>query len=430
MLIYLRVFEIIVYLFFERLLMKKKKINIVTLGCSKNLVDSEHIIRQLGSEKFEVVADSNDLDADIVVINTCGFIKEAKEESIDTILEFAEAKKAGYLEKIYVMGCLSERYQKDLFKIIPEVDGFFGKFDFKKLTQSIGSEYKNELKNRRHITTPNHYAYLKISEGCNRTCSFCAIPAMTGKHKSIPIEDIIDEASSLVAKGTKELLVIAQDLSYYGLDIYKKPKLAELIKKLSDIKNLEWIRLHYAYPANFPFEVLQVMSERNNVCNYLDIAIQHISDNMLGRMRRNMTKQETIDLIRSIRNEVPGIAIRTTMLIGHPDETEDDFGELKNFVSDMRFEKLGVFAYSHEENTYSYKNYSDNISDEVKTSRQNEIMEMQQTISSQINNSKIGSTLKVLIDRTDGEHYVKFSNQSKVNKNTKRKQTKVVSFLF
>ena len=384
----------------------KKKINVVTLGCSKNLVDSELFLSQMKANGYEVTHDSEDMDARIVAINTCGFILDAKEESVNTILEYADAKNQGLIDKIFVFGCLTERYKDELMAEIPEVDGFYGKFQVRKMVEDLKADYKLSLSRQRYLTTPSHYAYLKISEGCNRTCSYCAIPRMTGAHISVPMEDLITEARGLAEKGVKELLVIAQDLSFYGIDLYKKSKLAELISKLSDIEGIEWIKLHYAYPANFPFELLEVMKEKPNVARYLDIALQHCSDHVLKLMRRNTTKAETVELIRRIRAEVPGIHLRTTMLVGHPGETDEDFEELKSFVREMRFERLGVFPYSHEEDTYAGEKYEDSIPLEVKQARADELMAIQQQISAEINATKIGQTLKVVIDRLEGDYYI------------------------
>jgi ribosomal protein S12 methylthiotransferase len=383
-----------------------RKVNVITLGCSKNLVDSELFLSQLHANGFEVVHDSNDEDARIVVINTCGFILDAKEESIDTIMNYVEAKGAGMIDKLFVFGCLSARYRDELLKEIPEVDGYYGKFEVKKMVEDLDGEYLLSLSNHRYLTTPSHYAYLKISEGCNRTCSYCAIPRMTGRHVSKPMESLLKEANLLVDKGVKELLVIAQDLSFYGRDLYKENKLAELVSSLSDIKGVEWIKLHYAYPSNFPFDLLPVMKERENVAKYLDIALQHISDNMLKKMRRNITKQETTELIYRIRKEVPGINLRTTLLTGHPGETDKDFEELKTFVKEARFERLGVFPYSHEEDTYAGKNYQDEIPEEVKRERADELMEIQQSISYDNTKQKVGSVMKVIVDRIDNNYFV------------------------
>jgi len=384
----------------------KKKINVVTLGCSKNLVDSELFLSQMAANGYEVSHDSEDSDARIVAINTCGFILDAKEESVNTILEYAQAKRDGLIDKIFVFGCLSERYKDDLIAEIPEVDGFYGKFQVRKMVEDLKADYKMSLSRQRYLTTPSHYAYLKISEGCNRTCSYCAIPRMTGAHISIPIEDLVSEARGLAAKGVKELLVIAQDLSYYGIDLYKESKLAQLVSELSAIEGIEWIKLHYAYPSNFPYDLLPVMNEKPNVARYLDVALQHCSDKMLKLMRRNTTKTETIHLIERIRTEVPGVHLRTTMLVGHPGETAEDFEELKTFVRDMRFERLGVFPYSHEEDTFAGEKYKDSIPQEVKQARADELMEIQQQIATEINAGKIGLTMKVVIDRLEGEYFI------------------------
>lgn len=380
--------------------------DVITLGCSKNLVDSELLIKQFQAGGFAVEHDSPNPRGEIVVINTCGFIGDAKEESIDTILNFANARKKGKIKKLYVMGCLSERYFDQLGSEIPEVDHFYGKFNWKELIKDLGLEYRADLRNERSLTTPDHYAYLKISEGCNRTCSYCAIPIITGKHKSRTIDSLVDEAQRLVDKGVKELQVIAQDLSYYGLDVYKKKSLAPLIDALSKIDGIEWIRLHYAYPAGFPMDVLDIMASNPKVCNYLDMALQHISDPMLKAMRRNVSKAETIELVNQIREKVPGIHLRTTMITGHPGETEEDFIELMEFVKNTRFERLGVFPYSHEEDTHAWKTYQDNVSDEIKQERANIIMEMQNEISRDINEEKLGTTIKVIIDREEGDYYV------------------------
>ncbi|MCK9411045.1 MAG: 30S ribosomal protein S12 methylthiotransferase RimO [Prolixibacteraceae bacterium] len=383
-----------------------KSINVVTMGCSKNLVDSELFLSQMAANGYKVVHDGGVADARMVAINTCGFILDAKEESINTILGFAEAKTRGEIDKIFVFGCLTERYKEDLIKEIPEVDGFYGKFQVKKMVEDLKAEYRMSLSHQRYQTTPPHYAYLKISEGCNRQCSYCAIPRMTGIHRSIPMDELVKEATALAEKGVKELLVIAQDLSHYGVDLYKKQKLAELTERLSAIPGIEWIKLHYAYPTKFPYDLLPVMREKDNVARYLDIALQHCSDNVLKLMCRNINKAGTIELINRIREEVPGIHIRTTMLVGHPGETEEDFEELKQFVRDMRFERLGVFPYSHEEDTFAGETYDDNIPQEVKQFRAEEIMAIQQEISLEINRKKIGSVLKVVIDRKEEDYYI------------------------
>lgn len=386
--------------------MKKNRIDVVTLGCSKNLVDSEMLMRQLLANGYTVKHDPEKPEGEIVVINTCGFIGDAKEESINMILDFADAKKRRKINQLFVMGCLTERYMEELQLEIPEVDKFYGKFAWKNLIEDLGKSYRNELGLERTLTTPSHYAYLKISEGCNRTCSYCSIPIMTGKHQSRPIEEIVEEVRHLVSTGVKEFQVIAQDLTFYGLDRYKEMKLPELIERISDVEGVEWIRLHYAYPAKFPTDLLRVMRERNNVCKYLDIALQHISDNMLAKMRRNITKQETLALIKKIREDVPGIHLRTTLMVGHPGETEEDFAELVQFTKDARFERMGAFPYSNEDGTYAYDHYEDNIEDEVKQQRMDELMAVQERISYDISQSKVGQKLKVIIDREDVDYYI------------------------
>ena len=378
----------------------------MTLGCSKNLVDSEQLMRQFDALGYEVRHDAEKPDGDIVVVNTCGFIGDAKEESINTILQFADLRKKKKIDKLFVMGCLSERYMKELNAEIPEVDKFFGKFNYTDVLKEIGQEYRADLRLERTLTTPNHFAYLKISEGCDRTCSYCAIPIITGKHRSRSIEDIEKEVRNLTSQGVKEFQIIAQDLSYYGLDRYEQQKLPELIERISDIPGVDWIRLHYAYPAHFPNDILRVMRERDNVCSYLDIALQHISDNMLKKMRRNINKSRTYDLLHKIREEVPGIHLRTTLLLGHPGETEEDVEELKQFIRDIRFERLGAFAYSNEEGTFAYKMYKDDVPEDVKQRRVDEIMSIQQGISAEINQTKIGQTMKVMIDRVEDEYFV------------------------
>ncbi len=383
-----------------------KSINVVTMGCSKNLVDSELFLSQMAANGYKVVHDGGVEDARMVAINTCGFILDAKEESINSILEFVEAKKDGKIDKIFVFGCLSERYKEDLMKEIPEVDGYYGKFQVKKMVSDLKAEYRMSLAHQRYQTTPAHFAYLKISEGCNRQCSYCAIPRMTGKHQSVPMDQLVTEATALAEKGVKELLVIAQDLSFYGIDLYKQQKLAELVQKLAAVKGIEWIKLHYAYPTNFPFDLLPVVRENSNVAGYLDIALQHCSDSVLKMMRRNITKSETIALIKKIRKEVPGIHLRTTLLVGHPGETEEDFEELKQFVREMQFERLGVFPYSHEEDTFAGETYQDTIPHEVKLARAEEIMVIQQEVASELNRQKIGSVLKVVVDRKEEDYYV------------------------
>lgn len=386
--------------------MIKNKIDIITLGCSKNLVDSELLMRQLVANGYTIEHDSDTPKGDIAVINTCGFIGDAKEESIQMILSFVNAKKQNKLKKLFVMGCLSERYMDELQAEIPEVDKFYGKFAWKNLISDLGKSYYQELEFDRSLSTPPHYAYLKISEGCDRTCSYCSIPLITGKYKSRAMEEIEEEVRHLVADGVKEFQFIAQDLTYYGLDLYREMKLPELVERISDIEGVEWIRLHYAYPARFPMDLLRVMRERDNVCKYLDIALQHISDNMLTKMRRNITKQQTFELIKRFREEVPGIHLRTTMMVGHPGETEDDFNELVDFVTQTRFERLGAFPYSHEEDTYCDKYYTDEIPAIIKQERMNKLMDVQEEISLEINESKIGETLKVMIDREDADYYI------------------------
>ncbi len=385
---------------------KQHIINVVTLGCSKNLVDSEKLMGQINANNFKVIHNSNDLKARTVVINTCGFIQDAKQESINTILEYVDAKQKGYIDHVFVMGCLSERYKSDLLKEIPEVDAIFGVNNLSDIVKALGGVYKKELIGERTITTPDHFAYLKISEGCDRTCAFCAIPIIRGKHISVAKEDVITEAKSLVSKGAKELILIAQDLTYYGIDIYKKQVLADLLKELSDIQGVEWIRLHYAYPASFPKEVLKVVRERENICNYLDIPFQHISSNVLKLMRRGVNSAQTYSLIDMFRDEVPALTLRTTLLTGHPGEEQKDFEELVEFVEKVKFERLGIFAYSEEEDTYAAKNYADSIPQNIKEERASRIMELQEQISYEKNQEKVGTTQKVLIDRQEEEFWV------------------------
>ncbi len=385
--------------------LKKNKINVFTLGCSKNIYDSEVLMGQLKANRFDVTHESDSEDAQIVIINTCGFIDNAKQESIDTILQFARAKEAGKIEKLIVTGCLSERYKPDLQKEIPNVDEFFGTRDLPRLLKSLGADYKHELIGERLLTTPAHYAYFKISEGCDRPCSFCAIPLMRGKHISIPMEELVKQAKTLAAKGTKELILIAQDLTYYGLDIYKKRNLSELLNRLSDMEGIEWIRLHYAFPAGFPMDILDVMQDKKNICNYLDMPLQHITDSMLKRMRRGTTKKKTIDLVNEIRDKVPGIAIRTTLIAGYPGETEKAFEEMKEWVTETRFDRLGIFNYSHEEDTYAFS-LNDDVPKEVKQQRAEEVMAIQQNISFELNQKKVGETYKVLFDRKEGEYFI------------------------
>ncbi|HBH49211.1 MAG TPA: 30S ribosomal protein S12 methylthiotransferase RimO [Bacteroidales bacterium] len=390
------------------MLTKKKpaKINVVTLGCSKNLVDSEKLLGQLKANELSVEHDGSDSDARTVVINTCGFIADAKAESVNTILEHVKAKEEGLLDKVFVMGCLSERYKEMLVEEIPEVDGIFGVNSLDEIVKVLGGHYKKELVGERLQTTPQHYAYLKISEGCDRTCSFCAIPLIRGKHKSKPKEALVDEAKQLVSKGVKEIMLIAQDLTYYGVDIYKSQELPDLLRKLSDIERLEWIRLHYAYPTSFPKGVLEVMKERENICNYLDIPFQHVSDNVLRNMRRGVNSSQTYDLIDMFRREVPNLSLRTTLLVGHPGESEQDFAELKEFVQKVKFDRLGVFTYSEEEDTYAAEKFEDTIPEEIKEQRAAEIMEIQEQISLDKNEAKVGKTLKTIIDRVEGEFYI------------------------
>ena len=384
---------------------KKDKVNVITLGCSKNLVDSEVILTQLKGNDIEATHEAVDDGANIVIINTCGFIDNAKQESIDTIMRYADAKNDGMVEKLYVTGCLSERYKESLVAEIPEVDAFFGTREVPALLKKLKADYKHELLGERITTTANHFAYLKIAEGCDRPCSFCAIPLMRGKHISQPIEQLVKQATHLAKNGTKELLLIAQDLTYYGLDIYKKRNLSELLKHLSDIAGIDWIRLHYAYPAGFPDDILQVIAERDNICNYLDMPLQHGSSKMLKLMRRGITREKTEALIDKIRAKNPEIAIRTTMITGHPQETEKDHQEMLSFIEKMRFERLGVFPYSHEDNTHSYS-FTDDVPEEVKQERANEIMELQEGISESLNRAKVGKTYKVLFDRIESGYFV------------------------
>lgn len=386
--------------------MSHNTIDIITLGCSKNLVDSEHLMRQLEASGYRVTHDAEHPKGEIAVVNTCGFIGDAKEESINMILELAQAKEEGHLKKLYVMGCLSERYLRELAIEIPQVDKFYGKFNWKELLQDLGKQYDEHLRLERTLTTPRHYAYLKISEGCDRTCSYCAIPIITGKHKSRPMEEILDEVRYLVGQGVKEFQVIAQELTYYGVDLYKRQALPELVERISDIAGVEWIRLHYAYPAHFPTDLFRVMRERPNVCKYMDIALQHISDNVLARMHRNVTKEETYQLIEQFRREVPGIHLRTTLMVGYPGETEEDFEELKDFVRTIRFDRMGAFAYSEEEGTYSAQHYADDVPFETKQKRLDELMDIQQGISAELSAAKIGRQMKVIIDRAEGDYYV------------------------
>ena len=386
--------------------MVKNRVDIITLGCSKNLVDSEDRMRQVEAAGYEVRHDAEKVTGEIVVINTCGFIGDAKEESINMILNFVAAKAKKKIKKLYVMGCLSERFMTELAGEIPEVDKFYGKFDWNKLLDDLGKEYVPDLRLERILTTPSHYAYIKIAEGCNRMCSYCAIPIITGHYQSRPMEDIIEEIEMLVRKGVKEFQIIAQDLTYYGMDIYKKFCIAELVDRIASVPGVEWVRLHYAYPARFPYDLLPVMRKHANVCKYLDIALQHISDNMLRMMHRHVTKEETYELLSRIRKEVPGIHIRTTLMVGHPGEGESDFEELKEFVRKARFERMGAFAYSEEEGTFSAEHYSDNIPEEVKQRRLDELMAVQEEIAAEINVSKVGQEMKVIIDREEEEYYI------------------------
>ncbi|MEM9337232.1 MAG: 30S ribosomal protein S12 methylthiotransferase RimO [Bacteroidota bacterium] len=385
--------------------LKKDKVNIVTLGCSKNLVDSEVMLTQLRGNKIDATHESATDKANIVIVNTCGFIDNAKQESIDTILRYVDAKEEGLIDKVYVSGCLSQRYREDLQTEIPNVDAWFGTGELPALLKKFKADYKKELVGERITTTSQHYAYLKIAEGCDRPCSFCAIPLMRGKHVSKPIEQLVSEAKSLVSKGTKELLLIAQDSTYYGLDLYKKRNLAELLDQLSDVEGLEWIRLHYAFPSGFPEDVLDVMAAKPNICNYLDIPLQHASSNMLKLMRRGTTREKTEALLDKMRTKVPDIAIRTTLIAGHPQERESDFEEMLDFVEKSKFERLGIFTYSHEENTHSHS-FEDDVPEEVKQQRANAVMELQEGISWQLNESKIGKVFKVLIDRVEGGNFI------------------------
>ena len=386
--------------------MKKNQIDIVTMGCSKNLVDSETLMKLFEDNGYHCVHDPKRPQGEIAVINTCGFIEDAKQESIDTILEVIQAKEEGRLRKLYVMGCLSQRYQKELEAEMPEVDKFYGKFNYKELLKELGKAEVPACSGTRHLTTPHHYAYIKISEGCNRRCAYCAIPIITGKHVSRPMDEILDEVRQLVADGVKEFQIIAQELTYYGVDLDGKHHITELISRMADIPGVKWIRLHYAYPNQFPLDLLDVMREKPNVCKYLDIALQHISDNMLNRMHRHVSKQETIDLLKTIRERVPGIHIRTTLMVGFPGETQEDFHELLEFVRTQRFERMGAFAYSEEEGTYSANNYEDDVPAEVKQRRLDELMILQQEISAEVEAEKVGKILKVIIDRKEGDYYI------------------------
>lgn len=382
------------------------KIDIITLGCSKNLVDSERLMRQLEAVGYEVTHDAEELTGEIAVVNTCGFIADAQEESINMILELAQRKTEGDLKKLYVMGCLSERFMDELGKEIPEVDRYYGKFDWTRLLFDLGHEYDESIGNERHITTPSHYAYLKISEGCNRKCAYCAIPIITGAHRSRPMEEILDEVRHLVSCGVKEFQVIAQELTFYGLDLYKERRIAALVQAMSDIPGVEWIRLHYAYPTDFPMELLDVMRDNKNVCKYLDIALQHISDNVLDAMHRHISKEETYRLIENIRKQVPGIHLRTTLMVGFPGETDEDFKELCDFVRWARFERMGAFAYSEEQGTPSARLYEDNIPEDVKQERLSRLMRLQQRISAEMQEEKVGKEMRVVIDREEGDWYI------------------------
>ena len=384
--------------------LKKDKYNVITLGCSKNLVDSENLITQLKGNAFDVIHDSDD-DANIIIVNTCGFIDLAKQESIDTILQYADLKRDGEIDKLYVTGCLSQRYKDDLEVEIPEVDAFFGTMEMPNLLAKLNADYKHDLVGERFITTPEHYAYLKISEGCNRTCSFCAIPLMRGKHISKPIEALVKEAQNLAKMGVKEIMLIAQELTYYGLDLYKERQLPQLLDALSEVEGIEWIRLHYAYPSKFPLEIFDAIARQPKVCNYLDIPLQHANNDVLKRMRRQITREETVELINIARERVPNIAIRTTFLVGHPGETEAEFQDLCDFVEKMRFERVGVFKYSHEENTSAH-DFADDVNDETKQARADRIMEIQQDISFEKNQKKVGQTFRVLIDKKEGGYFV------------------------
>lgn len=379
--------------------------NVVTLGCSKNIFDSELMMAQLKANNYEVEHESQTEDSSIVIINTCGFIDNAKEESINSILHFADAKEAGLVDKVYVTGCLSQRYKDDLEKEIPNVDGYFGTRDLPRLLKTLKADYKKELIGERLLTTPSHYSYFKIAEGCDRPCSFCAIPLMRGKHKSTPEEQLIKNAESLVAQGTKELILIAQDLTYYGLDLYGKRTLADLLKKLSDVNGLDWIRLHYAYPSGFPMDVIDVMKERDNICNYLDIPLQHGSSRMLKAMRRGINREKTTQLIHDIRDKIPEIAIRTTLIAGYPGETEEDFQEMYDWVEEMRFDRMGCFTYSHEENTHAF-NFEDDVPDNIKQSRASSLMDLQSGISFEMNQEKVNKTFKVLFDKMENGYFI------------------------
>ena len=386
--------------------MRKNKVQVISLGCSKNLVDSEHLLRQLQAAGYSIEHNPKRVDGEVVVVNTCGFIADAQEESINTILQLGEAKRKGRIGRLYVMGCLAERFMADLQAELPEVDKFYGKFSWPNLLSDLGKAYSSDLSGERVLTTPRHYAYLKISEGCNRFCAFCAIPLITGRHKSVPIERLLDEVRLLVAQGVKEFNVIAQDISSYGLDIYGKMMLPELIDQMAQISGVEWIRLHYAYPTQFPYDILPVMARHDNVCKYLDIALQHIADPVLDNMRRHITRQETLDLLERLRHEVPGIHIRTTLMVGFPGEGEQEFEELLQFVRETRFERMGAFAYSEETGTYAAQHLEDTIPDDVKHDRLDKLMALQEEISQEIQDEKVGQTLRVIIDREDEDYYI------------------------
>lgn len=386
--------------------MKKGQVDIITMGCSKNLVDSEALLTKFEQAGYHCTHDAKRIEGEIVVVNTCGFIEDAKQESIDTILELVQAKEEGRISKLFVMGCLSQRYQEELEKEIPQVDKYYGKFNFMQLLSDLGKPEASTCSGERHITTPNHYAYVKISEGCDRRCAYCAIPLITGKHVSRPKEEILDEVRALVERGVKEFQIIAQELTYYGVDIDGKRHIADLISDIADIKGVKWIRLHYAYPNQFPMDLLDVIRERPNVCKYLDIALQHISDNMLTRMHRHVSKQETMELIEKIREAVPGIHLRTTLMVGFPGETEEDFKELVDFVKWAKFERMGAFAYSEEEGTYSAEHYEDDVPAEEKQRRLDKLMAVQQRISAEVEASKVGSVMKTIIDRKEGDYYI------------------------
>lgn len=386
--------------------MRKNKIDIISLGCSKNLVDSEHLIRQFQAAGYTIEHNPQRVNGEIVVVNTCGFIRDAQEESVNTILELGEAKRQGKIKKLIVMGCLAERFMADLIEALPEVDHFYGKFNWTEMLNDLGKSYREDIASERYLTTPPHYAYMKISEGCNRFCAFCAIPLITGRHHSVPMEQLLAEVENLVKQGVKEFNVIAQDLSSYGLDLYGKMMLPELIDKMAQIKGVDWIRLHYAYPTQFPYDILPVMARHENVCSYMDVALQHISDNVLTNMRRHISKDETLKFIKRLRDEVPGLHLRTTLMVGFPGEGEDEFEELMQFVREVRFERMGAFAYSEEDGTYAAKNFDDVIPQEIKDERLQKLMDLQESISQEIQDTKVGKTFKVIVDREDEDYYV------------------------